>query len=362
MDSFDLYGIALIGIVGLLLLKKYYTILHRITAWLLQRIRYQTLYSRGTWSDLGMTVPQAIALTTFIGGNVVICIFDLGIALPRIILINLIPLYLGRRMNTLTNFLEISLHTHQFAHNWLGRIVVAEALLHSGLSWTKLSSNTVSWKLGLASAISLFIILAISIIRLKRASPILFVCLHRILALAALCCSGGHIVLVTKSWTSFTAILTFIAGAIFIISWAVRLTRKIYLRRAKVIRAAVIAPGDIGRLWIRTGHSIVTRPGMYFYVSFTDMPLRFRLRKFLLPVTFWDPESRESTREFSFLFHHPDVVATLRDRLERKRAFRISIDGPYGKPLNLEQFELVMLIANGIGIAGYPTYCIIALG
>lgn len=352
MESFNLYGIALIGIVGLLLIKKYHKILRRIIAWLLQRIRYKSLYNRGTWSDIGMTVPQAITLTAFIGGNAVICAFDPSVALPRILLFNLIPLYLGRRMNIFTNFLEISLHVHQFAHNWLGRIVVTQALVHCGLSWTKLSTSTISWKLGLASAISLLGILAISIIRLQRSSPILFVYLHRILALAALCCGGGHIVLVTRNWISFTAILTFVAGAIFIISWAVRLIRKVYLRRAKVIRAAVLASGDIGRIWIRTGHSIMTRPGMYFYVSFTDLPLRLRFREFLLPVAFWDPEARETTREFSFLFHYPDIVATLKDRLERKRAFKISIDGPYGKPLKLEQYELVMLIANGIGIAG----------
>jgi hypothetical protein len=45
--------------------------------------------------------------------------------------INLIPLLLGSRMNLVASYCGISLGTYGRAHRWLGRVAIAEGLIHT---------------------------------------------------------------------------------------------------------------------------------------------------------------------------------------------------------------------------------------
>lgn len=79
---------------------------------------------------------------------------DLMIRSGTMAAVNLIPLFLGGRTNTLANFMGISLHTYYIAHHWIGTVVVLQSLLHVALSiaagtpWTfdssQISAITVS--------------------------------------------------------------------------------------------------------------------------------------------------------------------------------------------------------------------------
>lgn len=69
MQPIYLYGIALAGIIILLISIKCYHNLCVIALWLLRHIRYPVLVSRGAWSDLGMKVLEAAALILFLGAN-----------------------------------------------------------------------------------------------------------------------------------------------------------------------------------------------------------------------------------------------------------------------------------------------------
>lgn len=44
--------------------------------------------------------------------------------------INLMPLFLGGRMNVIVNSCRLSLHTFSRIHRWLGRIVILEGFIH----------------------------------------------------------------------------------------------------------------------------------------------------------------------------------------------------------------------------------------
>jgi predicted ferric reductase len=64
-------------------------------------------------------------------------------------MVNLIPLFLGGRTNTLSNFLNVPLQTYYLIHHWVGRMAVLQALLHVGIivrleGLPRTSSNTVS--------------------------------------------------------------------------------------------------------------------------------------------------------------------------------------------------------------------------
>ena len=48
-------------------------------------------------------------------------------------MVNLIPLFLGGRTNSLSNFLNVPLQTYYLIHHWVGRMAVLQALAHVGL-------------------------------------------------------------------------------------------------------------------------------------------------------------------------------------------------------------------------------------
>lgn len=69
----------------------------------------------------------------------------------------------------------------------------------------------------------------------------------------------------------------------------------------------------------------------------------------LMPVAFWMTASRGSTKDISFLVPNSKDLASY---LRRGRPLDVRLDGPYGVRLGLEQYELVVLVADGEGIAG----------
>lgn len=46
-------------------------------------------------------------------------------------IINMVPLFLGGRTNPVADALGISIQSYYFAHNWIGRVAIVEALIHS---------------------------------------------------------------------------------------------------------------------------------------------------------------------------------------------------------------------------------------
>ena len=48
--------------------------------------------------------------------------------------INMIPLFAGGRTSSLVDFLGVPLNDHRLAHHWIGRVAVAQGLLHTVLA------------------------------------------------------------------------------------------------------------------------------------------------------------------------------------------------------------------------------------
>jgi hypothetical protein len=90
-------------------------------------------------------------------------------------------------------------------------------------------------------------------------------------------------------------------------------------------------------------------PGSYFYIfppgSFFHYNL---LASYPMAVLWYEPDIEKDSTELSFLVLHSRPLKSLRFRKNE----RLLIDGPYGKDLNLEYFESVMLAAHGAGIVG----------
>ena len=106
------------------------------------------------------------------------------------------------------------------------------------------------------------------------------------------------------------------------------------------------------RVTIRLRRPLTIQPGQYAYLIFSDMGIRGRLQSHPHVITWWDNSMR--AMELSFLIQpHSGLSSQL---IARKSISNVMIDGPYGKNLHLDEYETVILIAKGIGIAGILPY------
>ena len=98
-------------------------------------------------------------------------------------------------------------------------------------------------------------------------------------------------------------------------------------------------------------------PGCYFYIYFHHVAILDRFYGFPTPLYSWeptldgigDPEKEEST-----------CLQFLVDSrfLDKSRISRVSMAGPYGRNIHVERFETVLLIAEGMGIAGIVPFAL----
>jgi hypothetical protein len=167
MDDTQWYAIALGGLIGLsvitsLLLASSKKIRTYTKFHFLKHVYYPQVhkYLRGsektTRFDLG-------SICVFLAGIVVCTAIQVKdvTALRRrsglISIINLIPLSLGSRMNLVASYCGTSLGTYGRMHRWLGRVAIAEGLIHTAaaVSLQKPSLRTLSNIGGLAVGIVL---------------------------------------------------------------------------------------------------------------------------------------------------------------------------------------------------------------
>lgn len=103
-------------------------------------------------------------------------------------------------------------------------------------------------------------------------------------------------------------------------------------------------------------------PGCYFYVYFHHLAILDRFYGFATPLYSWEPTQDkicDSEKEHVTKICDPEKEETTRLQflidsrfLNKSRTSRVSIAGPYGRNIHVERFETVLLIAEGLGVAG----------
>ena len=117
---------------------------------------------------------------------------------------------------------------------------------------------------------------------------------------------------------------------------------------------------------IRIPRYLNAGPGAYVYLRFSCLPWRYRYQAhpFMIVWCTHDVEERDGRQhdvtDLTFLVQpRKGLTARLYRELELQannpwRTFHnlASFDGPYGQDLHLERYDIVVLVAKGIGIAG----------
>jgi predicted ferric reductase len=106
---------------------------------------------------------------------------------------------------------------------------------------------------------------------------------------------------------------------------------------------------------VRVPRHLDDQPGRYVYLYFSDLrwPYRFQAHPFMIV---WC-ESGQAVTDLTFLIQpRGGLTARLGRELYLSPGAAVSFDGPYGQDLHLENYDMVMLVAKGIGIAGVLPY------
>jgi hypothetical protein len=94
-------------------------------------------------------------------------------------------------------------------------------------------------------------------------------------------------------------------------------------------------------------------PGCYFYVLSPGLPFGYNiLQSHVLDVLWYQPEQllvKAGVTDIVFLM---SGGGRLHRALRLKKDDKLFLDGPYGQDPQLGQYEIVVLIAKGLGIAG----------
>lgn len=268
--------------------------------------------------------------------------------LPQLAMGNMVPLFLGGRTNPLAHFLRIDRGDYYRVHRWAALMALGAGVAHAIMAWPegdgsqRLSGGLLLGGIGLGCITPLALALGLRW---------LFPKLHLGASVWAAGALAFHIW--ARRASSFDAawILLCCGGSLWAISTVVRIVRG--WRHGGNAEAWSVGKRDTEyeavRVRVQMRHPMATRPGNYFYLYLPGLRHRFQSRA--APVVWWDPGEREVTRNVTFL-------------LEKRWASRLletptpAMDGPYGRDFGFERYPKVVLLADGIGIAGVLPFAV----
>jgi hypothetical protein len=311
------------------------------------------------WSKVSWL--QAIFLLIYIALNIFLMVLGFGtiedwaIRSGTLAAINMILLFLGGRTSTLAELAGISLSTYYVAHHWIGRIVVVQGVLHSVLFMV--GQRTINRPEIVMGSILVCIFL-FSLSFMRRFQFEVFLWLHWILALTYA---------TTSIWNLApqSVLYPIIALSIYLLHTLHRLVR-VFRSNCKVNNAFITHLSETStiKLVLHLDGTLEVQPGSYFYLYIPELRM-FQTHPFV--VTWWDEiggkiaeDANPSTQPkppATRLFFLIEPQRGLTNRLARQHSLEtVLLDGPYGVNLQLHTYQNVILVAQGIGLAGVLPY------
>ncbi|KAI9886011.1 MAG: hypothetical protein M1823_002178 [Watsoniomyces obsoletus] len=314
--------------------------------------------------------------------------------------VNMMPLFvLAGRNNPLIRLLRVSFDTYNLLHRWMGRMVVLEALVHTG-AWMANNVAAHGWEgvghairtspfvqLGLTGTVAMTFMLLQSPSAVRHAFYETFLHLHQAAALAAVIGVYFHIhmhALPHLQYIQCAIALWFIDrafrfGRIFYRCWSWRegfSTVNVEALPGEACRVTV----EIRRPWRHQpgSHVFVYLPGISYHqshpfsvawferrsnVSFDDLDddddngkgrEKKRSMTTMSELELEQPSKQQKAYLSLVIQRRTGMTAKLYDRAAAARGGRLTlrgaVEGPYGALESLKSYGTVVLFAGGIGI------------
>ncbi|OBS22593.1 hypothetical protein FPOA_08929 [Fusarium poae] len=296
----------------------------------------------------------------------------------------------GMRNNIVIWLTGWDFKTYNNFHRWVGRIATVQAVIHSvgyiiiifqrgGWEYFWNISNLTFWWTGELATIFICLLVGLSFFWVRRRQYEFFLVSHIVLSVLVLVTMLGHVSIFRGAYDP----LVWIPALIWMLDRIIRAARVIafnpkfwetsalitYNEDAHMIRVVVPVSSSFYKI----------EPGTFYYLTVLDRwnfweshpftvasvsePESYSLsdRAPLLGHISYTPdemglEYEKSQREMTFLIRPYDsFTSRLKQYTEKEQPkpakVRVMIDGPYGKTLPLEQFDKILFIVGGSGIA-----------
>ncbi|PVH90463.1 hypothetical protein DM02DRAFT_665049 [Periconia macrospinosa] len=355
MDLLFTYIVPLASVTALFICWRLWALMSITTkskiAFFIRKVLVYTVVIRRRSTSSDTTTYGALNILLFLTANLTACLFKLSDIrhlaerCGMLLMINLVPLFLGGRTNLfIDRILRLSLDDYTLMHRWLGRVCVLLGLVH-GIVNSVTSSSSTSETILLSILASLGVLSFIYIRRLKYE---VFIKTHLMLALVLIGFLWFHVCF----YKSKAVICLGIATGLWSLQHIVWFARLIYRNPTPSTSNVAFrhhqGPAQAAELTIQLEKPWDVSPGQYVYLTFPSL----------------------ARNRAGFIQTHPYVVAwvdgsditVLIQRLKgfsdalfasKGSRYRTVVDGPYGSYQSVENYDKVLFMASGIGIAAH---------
>ncbi|OAA47092.1 ferric reductase [Metarhizium rileyi] len=307
-------------------------------------------------------------------------------------LVNMVPLIIfAGRNNPLISMLKISFDTYNLLHRWMGRIVVAESIIHT-VAWAIPAVADRGWDItikklihspfklsGFIGTSALVLLLILSVSPFRHAFYETFLNLHILLALVIFVCTWVHCATATLpgGLPQLSWIMSIVA--LWFADRFARLFRLVYnnwSRKGFTDAICEALPGEVTRVTIRLPRYLTIPPGTHAYLRFSG--IRFweshpfsiawveHMADHSLPfVEKEEPihfglDKKNTITSVSFLIGAQ--TGFTRQLFKKAQAspggicIRAAMEGPYAGHHNLDSYGHAVLFAGSTGITHQLSY------
>ncbi|PHH65768.1 hypothetical protein CDD81_1495 [Ophiocordyceps australis] len=295
-------------------------------------------------------------------------------------MVNMVPLIIfAGRNNPLIPMLKISFDTYNLLHRWVGRIVVAEVIIHT-VAWAIPAVSDKGWEgafgkvtksvfigSGFFAAVAMTLLLLLSLSPVRHAFYETFLNIHILLAIVAfggtwLHCSSGElpqlswIIAVVSLWAADRVARVF---RLAYVNWS---------RQGYTEALCEAMPGDIVRVTLQLPRYLRIQPGTHAYLRFWGVG-SFESHPFSIawvehqcsnplpasekePLTAMDRENATTSVSFIIGAQTGMTRKLFQKACQARTGLRIpaAMEGPYAGHHNLDSYGHVVLFAGSTGI------------
>ncbi|GJN69303.1 metalloreductase [Purpureocillium lilacinum] len=296
-------------------------------------------------------------------------------------IVNMVPLIImAGRNNPLIPLLKISFDTYNLLHRWMGRIVVAEVVIHTvawaipavaDKGWKAFGAVLKSWFIGSGfwGGAAMVLILILSLSPLRHAFYETFLNVHIILAIVAFGGTWIHCAAATPALPQLPWIVAIVALWIADrVARALRLVINNWSNRGFTDALCEALPGDVTRVTVYLPRYVRIKPGTHAYLRFSGI-LAWESHPFSVawvdhyatnalpqaekePLTGLD-KSNAGTAVSFIIGAQTGMTRKLFERACQSNKgirLRAALEGPYAGHHNLDSYGHVVLFAGSTGI------------
>ncbi|VVT54415.1 uncharacterized protein SAPINGB_P004064 [Magnusiomyces paraingens] len=253
--------------------------------------------------------------------------------------------------------------TFQIYHRWTARVMMINVLLHSacfmtiavsGCTWVYRWEEIINWRFGNLATYSGVIMALVAINKFREHFYETFLVIHKIFFLAFMAGIFRH------CWDFGWMPWVYAALAIY---FSERLARVFKTTVSGVICSAYAEVYDdkVFRLTVQYSGRWTVEPGQYCYIRFLRPSLFWQAHPLSVYAGPHDASSSSSSPTLQFCVQAQNgatktIAEHLAQRPNKNGPLRVLIQGPYGVPQKVENYDTVIFVAGGLGITAVYSY------